>query len=109
MLLLNQSIKTHGVNQYMLKLFGKDLRSFDQTTLEKFGYKVQNNTIDNQFLQIQVQGGKIDEKNQYPVVVESIKRLKSITEVTIQYDDDFVVVFENISGEKKYYKPEKKY
>jgi len=35
--------------------------------------------------------------------------LKSVTEMNIQYDDDFVVVYENENGEKKYYKPEKKY
>jgi len=29
--------------------------------------------------------------------------------MNIQYDDDFVVVYENENGEKKYYKPEKKY
>jgi len=34
----------------MLKFFGKDLRSYDQTTLERFGFKVSNDTINNQFL-----------------------------------------------------------
>jgi hypothetical protein len=43
------------------------------------------------------------------VVIETIKKLKATTEVYIQYDDDFIVVFENESGEKKYFKPEKKY
>lgn len=93
----------------MIKIHGKDLRSYDQTTLEKFGFKLSNDTANNQFLQVQVAGGIIDEKTQYPVVIETIKKLKATTEVYIQYDDDFIVVFENESGEKKYFKPEKKY
>lgn len=109
MILYNQSIKKHGINQYMLKFFGKDLRSYDQTTLERFAFKVSNDTINNQFLQIQVSGGIISDSSQYPVVIETLKKLKSVTEMNIQYDDDFVVVYENENGEKKYYKPEKKY